>query len=58
MKDRLIGTGVPFTHIARITGYLATTARFNYAKHCELNDRVKHTTTNQPLLMQKPHNKV
>jgi len=46
MKDRLIGTGVPFTHIARITGYLATTARFNYAKHCELNDRVKHTTTN------------
>ena len=32
MKDRKIGEGVPFTHIARITGYLATTKRFNSAK--------------------------
>ena len=42
MKDRKIGEGVPFTHIARITGYLATTKRFNSAKLHELNDRVKH----------------
>jgi hypothetical protein len=42
MKDKIIGTGVPFTHIARITGYLATTKRFNSAKLCELHDRVKH----------------
>ena len=43
MKDRKIGEGVPFTHIARITGYLATTKRFNSAKLHELNDRVKHS---------------
>jgi anaerobic ribonucleoside-triphosphate reductase len=42
MKDKKIGEGVPFTHIARITGYLATTKRFNSAKLHELNDRVKH----------------
>lgn len=42
MQDRKIGEGVPFTHIARITGYLATTKRFNSAKLHELHDRVKH----------------
>lgn len=45
MKDKKIGEGVPFTHIARITGYLATTKRFNSAKLCELHDRVKHNVT-------------
>ena len=47
MKDKKIGEGVPFTHIARITGYLATTKRFNSAKLCELHDRVKHSVTEQ-----------
>ena len=47
MQDRKIGEGVPFTHIARITGYLATTKRFNSAKLCELHDRVKHNVTAQ-----------
>jgi len=42
MKDKIIGKGVPFTHIARITGYLAATKRFNSAKLSELHDRVKH----------------
>lgn len=45
MKDKIIGQGVPFTHIARITGYLATTKRFNSAKLSELNNRVKHDAT-------------
>ena len=47
MKDIKIGEGVPFTHIARITGYLATTERFNSAKLCKLHDRVKHNVTEQ-----------
>ena len=50
MKDRKIGEGVPFTHIARITGYLATTKRFNTAKLHELKDRVKHQVTPEKAL--------
>lgn len=42
-KDTLIGTGVNFTHIARITGYLARIDRFNSAKLCEVEERVKHS---------------
>ena len=41
-KKTLIGEGVKFTHIARITGYLAQTDRFNSAKLCEVKERVKH----------------
>lgn len=44
-KSTLIGVGVPFTRIARITGYLAQTSRFNSAKLKELGDRVKHHTS-------------
>jgi anaerobic ribonucleoside-triphosphate reductase len=47
IKDKMIGEGVPFTHIARITGYLATTQRFNSAKLHELTDRVKHSIEHQ-----------
>ena len=32
----------PFERIARITGYLGTTDRFNDAKRAEVADRVKH----------------
>lgn len=53
MKDRKIGEGVPFTHIARITGYLATTKRFNSAKLCELHDRVKHDATAPAVINKK-----
>ena len=44
-KDTLIGVGVPFDRVRRITGYLAKTTRFNDAKLQELNQRVKHSLT-------------
>ena len=40
---RLIGEGVKFQRIRRITGYLVGTLdRFNDAKRAEEQDRVKH----------------
>lgn len=42
-KDGLLGEGVPFTRIRRITGYLVGDKnRFNNAKAKEVEDRVKH----------------
>ena len=42
-KRRLVGEGVKFERIRRITGYLVGTVdRFNNAKRAEVNDRVKH----------------
>lgn len=39
----LVGEGVGFERIRRITGYLVGTLdRFNDAKRCEEKDRVKH----------------
>lgn len=39
----LVGKGVKFERIRRITGYLVgTTDRFNDAKKAEEHDRVKH----------------
>lgn len=39
----LIGEGVGFERIRRITGYLVGTLdRFNNAKRAEVTDRVKH----------------
>jgi len=39
----LVGTGIRFERIRRITGYLVgTLARFNNAKLAEERDRVKH----------------
>lgn len=39
----MVGEGVGFERIRRITGYLVGTLdRFNNAKHAEVNDRVKH----------------
>ena len=46
MKDseRIVGEGVKFERIRRITGYLVgTTDRFNNGKRAEERDRVKHT---------------
>lgn len=41
--ERLIGQGVGFERIRRITGYLVGTLdRFNDAKRAEVEDRVKH----------------
>ena len=42
-KDGLVGVGVRFERIRRVTGYLVGTLdRFNNAKRAEVNDRVKH----------------
>ena len=45
-KEMLIGEGVGFERIRRITGYLVGTLdRFNNAKRAEVRDRVKHTAS-------------
>ena len=42
-KPRLIGEGVKFERVRRITGYLVGTMdRWNNAKFAEERDRVKH----------------
>lgn len=41
---KVVGRGVGFERIRRITGYLVGTLdRFNNAKKAEVHDRVKHT---------------
>lgn len=43
--EKIIGKGVPFQRIRRITGYLVGTLdRFNNAKAAEERDRVKHVS--------------
>lgn len=43
--EKIVGEGVGFERIRRITGYLAgDVKRFNNAKRCEEKDRVKHAT--------------
>ena len=43
-EEKVIGEGVKFERIRRITGYLVgTTDRFNNAKRSEEHDRVNHT---------------
>ncbi len=42
-KDQMVGQGVKFERIRRITGYLVgTTDRWNDGKKAEERDRVKH----------------
>lgn len=42
-NEAVVGEGVKFERIRRITGYLVgTTDRFNDAKRAEEHDRVKH----------------
>ena len=44
--DGMVGEGVEFERIRRITGYLVgDTKRFNSGKKAELDDRVKHSIT-------------
>lgn len=41
---KMVGGGVKFQRIRRITGYLVgTMERWNTAKRAECNDRVKHS---------------
>ena len=43
-KKKMVGEGVGFERIRRITGYLVgTVERFNDGKRAEEHDRVKHT---------------
>lgn len=47
---QMVGVGVPFQRIRRITGYLVGTLdRFNDAKRAEESERVKHGTDNVPM---------
>ena len=42
-EEKLVGEGVAFERVRRITGYLVGTLdRFNNAKRAEEHDRVKH----------------
>ena len=42
--NKMLGKGISFERIRRITGYLVGTVdRFNNAKKAEVKDRVKHT---------------
>ena len=44
-NKKVVGEGVKFDRIRRITGYLVGTLdRFNKAKKAEVNDRVTHAT--------------
>lgn len=44
-EEKLVGEGVGFDRIRRITGYLVGTVdRFNNGKRAEERDRVKHST--------------
>ena len=44
-EEKLVGEGVGFERIRRITGYLVGTVdRFNNGKKAEVRDRVKHGT--------------
>ena len=44
-KSKVVGEGVKFDRIRRITGYLVGTLdRFNNAKKAEVTDRVTHGT--------------
>lgn len=45
-KQKMVGQGMGFERIRRITGYLVGTLdRFNNAKRAEVEDRVKHGVT-------------
>lgn len=49
VESTIIGSGVPFERIRRITGYLVGTLdRFNNAKAAEERDRVKHCGMSLP----------
>ena len=46
-KSDVVGTGVPFERVGRITGYAAKISRWNNAKREELKDRVEHKLQNK-----------
>lgn len=49
VQDGMVGAGVPFQRIRRITGYLVGTLdRFNNAKRAEERQRVRHGLGGKP----------
>ena len=47
-NEQMVGQGVGFERIRRITGYLVGTLdRFNHAKRAEVGERVKHTVSRE-----------
>ncbi len=58
-REELVGEGVGFERIRRITGYLVGTLdRFNDAKRAEVNDRVKHASERPSAAFQPPDDKL
>ena len=52
--EKIVGEGVKFERIRRVTGYLAGTVdRFNNGKRAEEKDRVKHSGVKEVLEKQK-----
>lgn len=50
-KNGMVGEGVEFERIRRITGYLVGSLdRFNDAKRAEVMDRTKHSVTQKNFL--------
>ena len=53
-EAKMVGEGVGFERIRRITGYLVGTVdRFNNGKRAEEKDRVKHTGVKELMSNQK-----
>lgn len=56
-ENGMVGEGVKFERIRRITGYLVGTIdRFNNAKRCEEHDRIKHGLQNNFRIMGENEN--
>ena len=56
-NEKLVGEGVGFERIRRVTGYLAgDIKRFNNGKRAEERDRVKHSGIKEILKKQKENN--
>lgn len=52
--EKLVGEGVKFERIRRVTGYLSgDVSRFNNGKRAEEKDRVKHTGVKEVINCQK-----
>ena len=52
--EKLVGEGVKFERIRRITGYLVGTVdRFNNGKRAEEKDRVKHSGIKEVMSSEK-----
>jgi hypothetical protein len=41
-EGKVIGRGIGFVRVRRVTGYCGTLDKFNNAKRAEIADRVKH----------------